>query len=68
LPSYLSADAAFPISAQEWLVEFDFVTHSLCLFLQMPKQWALATKVDMKYRNIIPAFSLFEENDEIEVV
>ena len=69
----LSPDIAFPVSAQEWLVEFDFVAHSLSLFLRMPKRWALSTKLEMQYKEIIPAFTLhnnklFDENDEIEIV
>merc|ERR1711971_493393 len=54
IPSQLSSDITFPASAQEWLVEFDFVAHSLCLFLRMPKQWALAIKVEMQHNAVIP--------------
>merc|ERR1719491_707432 len=68
LPSQLSSDVRFPVSAQEWLIEFDFVAHSLCLFLRMSKQWALAIKVEMQYSEIIPAFTLYRENDEIEIM
>jgi len=69
-PSQLSSDVAFPVSGQEWLVEFDFVAHSLCLFLRMPKRWALATKIEMPYNSIIPAFtlSIMNTNDEIEIM
>jgi len=68
LASGLSSDIAFPVSAQQWLVEFDFVAHSLCLFLRMPTQWVLATKLAMHNTKIIPAFSLCDESDEIEIV
>merc|ERR1712176_1311225 len=47
LSSHLSWDIAFPVSEQEWLVEFDFVAHSLCLFLRLPKRWTLATQIEM---------------------
>merc|ERR1712129_200497 len=38
LPSALSSEIAFPVSGQEWLIEFDFVAHSLCLFLRLQKR------------------------------
>jgi len=66
--SQLPPDIAFPVSEQEWLVEFDFLAHSLCLFLRMPKRWALAIKLEMPYSAIIPAFSLCARNDEIEIL
>merc|ERR1712032_224507 len=44
LASRLPSDFEFSVSAQRWLVEYDFVTHSLCLYLRMPKQWTLAIK------------------------
>ena len=68
LPSLLSPDVSFPESAQEWLIEFDFVSHSLCLFLRLPEQWVLATKLEMQYSEIIPAFTLYDRKDEIEIM
>lgn len=68
LPSQLSPDVRFPVSAQEWLVEFDFEAHSLRLFLRLPKQWALAIKLEMQYSAIIPAFTLSDRNSEIEIL
>jgi len=68
LPSALSSDIKFPVSGQQWLIEFDFVAHSLCLFLRLQTQWALAVKLEMKHKVIVPAFSLYDEDDEIEIV
>merc|ERR1712013_597971 len=61
LSSQLSSNIEFPVSGQEWLIEFDFVTYSLSLFLRMSKQWTLATKVEA-------AFSVFQEDDVIEIM
>ena len=81
ITSQLPSDVRFPISGQIWLVEFDFVAKSLCLFLRLPNQWALATKLDFNWKprqqweqcnlafsEIIPGFTLAHKNDEIEIM
>lgn len=65
--SHLSG-TEFPAPGQEWIVEFDFVTRSFCLYLLLEQQWVLATKTQLTASHIVPGFSLFNENDTIEIV
>merc|ERR1712244_66224 len=61
---YLSSEVSFPESGQEWLIEFDFESQTLCLQLRVGQDWISATNhVDMKHSSVIPAFTLWSRDD-----
>jgi len=66
------AGISFPVSGQEWCLEFDFRAgrrvYSLYLRDQANAQWLLAAEMDLVHRAVVPAFSLFEIDDVIQIV
>lgn len=67
-PSSLPSGTAFPVCGQQWLIEFDFAARLFSLFLRMQKQWKRALKRELVHSHIVPAFTLDDEDDEIEIL
>ena len=63
------AGVKFPETGQEWLVELDFVTRVLSIFLRLQKQWTLGAKIAIPTEEaVVPAVTLEAIGDEIELM
>ena len=56
------------VSRLKWIAEFDFVARSFCVCVSIEKRWVFVSKSDMPWKAVIPAFTLLNKDDEIEII